>query len=338
MTVAVTGAAGHVGGNLVRELLARGRSVRAVVHRDTRALEDLDVELVPADVRDAESLQRAFKGADVVFHTAAQVSLSSDRWPLLEAVNVVGTRNVVTACLECDVGRLVHFSSIHALQQEPLQLPVDEERPLVDPGSSTSYDLSKAESEREVRHGIERGLDAVLLNPTAIIGPWDFRPSHFGRALLAMGEGRLPALVAGGFNWVDVRDVIAAALQAEDRAPTGAKYLLPGHWVSLADVASRVAEITGVTAPRFVCPTSIARLGVPLASVWAWATGTEPLFTAVSLQAIAGSNRSICQDRAVRDLGYAPRPFQETLEDTLAWFARTGRLARPVATRPLEVQ
>ena len=274
MTVVVTGAAGHVGGNLVRELLARGRSVRALVHRDTRALEGLQVELVVADVRNPESLQRAFAGTDVVYHTAAQVSLSSDRWPLLEAVNVVGTRNVVSACLECGVGRLVHFSSIHALQQEPLDLPVDEHRPSVDPSHSTSYDRSKAESEKEVRHGIERGLNAVLLNPTAIIGPWDLRPSHFGRVLLAMGEGRMPALVAGGFNWVDVRDVIAAAMRAESMAPVGAKYLLPGHWVSLLEVATRTAEITGVAAPRFMCPTSIARLAVPFASAWGWATGT----------------------------------------------------------------
>jgi len=337
MTVVVTGAAGHVGGNLVRELLARGRSVRALVHRDTRALEGLQVELVAADVRNPESLQRAFEGADVVYHTAAQVSLSSDHWPLLEAVNVVGTRNVVAACLKCDVARLVHFSSIHALQQEPLDLLVDEDRPLVDPRHSTSYDRSKAEAEKEVRKGLDRGLDAVLLNPTAIIGPGDFRPSHFGRALLAMGGGRMPVLVAGGFNWVDVRDVIAAATQAEYRAPMGAKYLLPGHWVSLREVAAQVAEITGATAPRLACPTSVARLAVPLAGMWGWATGTEPLFTSASLKAISGSNRNISQARAARDLDYMPRPFQETLEDTFAWFARTGRLTCSVTTGSREV-
>jgi dihydroflavonol-4-reductase len=264
MTVVVTGAAGHIGGTLVRALLARGRSVRALVHRDRRALHGLDVELVEGDVCDAVSLQRALDGAEVVYHAAARISLLVNEWPLLEAVNVVGTRNVVEACRRCGVRRLVHFSSIHALRQEPLDLPVDESRPLVESDGHPPYDRSKAAGEREVRRAIAQGLDAVILNPTAIIGPYDYRPSHIGAGLLALGRGRLPALVAGGFDWVDVRDVVEGALRAEERAPKGARYLLSGHWVSMRHLASMVEAITGVRAPRFVSPLGLAYVGAPL--------------------------------------------------------------------------
>jgi dihydroflavonol-4-reductase len=323
MTVVVTGAAGHIGGTLVRALLARGRSVRALVHRDRRALHGLDVELVEGDVCDAVSLQRALDGAEVVYHAAARISLLVNEWPLLEAVNVVGTRNVVEACRRCGVRRLVHFSSIHALRQEPLDLPVDESRPLVESDGHPPYDRSKAAGEREVRRAIAQGLDAVILNPTAIIGPYDYRPSHIGAGLLALGRGRLPALVAGGFDWVDVRDVVEGALRAEERAPKGARYLLSGHWVSMRHLASMVEAITGVRAPRFVSPLGLAYVGAPLLTAVARLAGQRPLCTRVSLRALR-SNRKISHERASRDLDYHPRPFQETLVDTLRWFEETG--------------
>jgi len=337
MAVVVTGAAGLVGGNLVRALLARGRPVRALVHRDRRALEGLDVETVEGDVCDPDSLRRAFDGADVVYHAAATISLSMGEWPLLESVNVIGTRNVAEACLHCGVRRLVYFSSIHALVQEPLDVPVDESRPLVEVESRRypPYDRSKAAGEKEVRRGIQRGLDAVVVYPTGMIGPYDFRPSYFGQVLLALGQGRLPALVAGGFDWVDVRDAVEGAMQAERRAPTGAGYLLSGHWASLRELAGLAGEITGARIPRLVFPMWMARAGVPFGTHFTRLDGQHPLYTRVSLRALR-SNRRISHRRATRDLGYHPRPLRETIEDALRWFAGTGRLARPSAPRSPE--
>lgn len=207
MTVVVTGANGHVGANLVRALLAEGRSVRALVHHSRRALQGLEVELVEGDVRELASLQRAFEGAEVVYHLAAHISIRMNEWPLVEAINVLGTRNVVEASLQGGIRRLVHFSSIHAFNEEPHDKPVDESRPLKIPESphAAPYDRSKAAGEREVRQGIERGLDAIIINPTAIVGPHDYYPSHFGQAILSLAQGNLPVLVPGGFNWVDVR-------------------------------------------------------------------------------------------------------------------------------------
>ena len=329
MSVVVTGAAGHTGANLVRALLAQGRPVRALVHLDRQAIKGLDIEVIKGDIRDLESLLNAFKGAEVVYHLAAHISIMKDEWPLLESVNVIGTRNVVKACLRCGVRRLVHFSSIHTVTQEPWDTPVDESRPLVESRHSLPYDRSKAAAEKEVGKGIEKGLDAVIIRPTAIIGPYDYKPSHFGEALLRLANGRLPALVSGGFDWVDVRDVVKGAMRAEERAPSGAKYLLSGHWVSLREVATLVEQISGVPAPGFVCPMWLARTGAPFTTAFDRLAGRRPLYTSGSLQALR-SNRNISHQKATGELNYQPRPFRETLTDTLRWFEESGRLAHPL--------
>ncbi len=329
MTVVVTGAAGHAGANLVRALLAQGRPTRALVHVDRQAVEGLDVEVIAGDIRELESLMNAFKGADVVYHLAAHISILEDEWPLLESINVIGTQNVVEACLRCGIRRLIHFSSIHTMTQALTDIPLDESRPLVESRRYPPYDRSKAAAEKEVRQGIEKGLDAIIISPTGMIGPYDYKPSHFGEALLRLANGKLPALVSGGFDWVDVRDVIQGAMRAEERAPTGAKYILSGHWISLRDVAVLVAQITGVPAPGFICPMWLARIGAPFISAFDRLAGRRPLYTSASLQALRG-NRNISHQKATRELDYHPRPFRETLIDTLSWFEETGQLVRPL--------
>jgi dihydroflavonol-4-reductase len=327
MTVVVTGATGHIGANLVRALIAQGRPTRCLVHVSTGALKGLDSEIVRSDICDVASLCHAFRGADVVYHLAACISLSMDDWAGLESVNVQGTRHVIEACLRTGVRRLVHFSSIHALVQEPLATPVDESRPLTASKRCPPYDRSKAAAEKEVRRAIENGLDAVIINPTAVIGPHDYQPSFLGEALLAMAQDRLPALVTGGFDWVDVRDVVAGAMRAEEKAPAGARYLLSGHWVAMGDIAGMVAEITGVPKRKLVCPLWLARLGAPVVQGMSRLNGKRPLYTSVSLRAL-NSNRHISHEKATRELGYEPRPFRETLTDTLRWFEENGKLSR----------
>ncbi len=327
MTTIVTGASGHIGANLVRALIDKGIPTRSLVHINCRALDGLDTELVRGDILDVESLCRAFRSAEVVYHLAACISLSMDDWPVLESVNVTGTRNVVEACLRTGVRRLVHFSSIHALVQEPFNTPVDEARPLAESRSYPPYDRSKAAAEREVRRGMDKGLDAVIINPTAIIGPYDYQPSYFGEALLAMAQRKLPALVTGGFDWVDVRDVVAGAMRAGELAPAGAQYLLSGQWVSMCDIAAMVAEVTGAAATRLVCPLWLARIGAPVIKGISRLNGKRPLYTGVSLRALR-SNRHISHEKAARELGYKPRPLRETLADTLRWFEEDGQLAR----------
>jgi dihydroflavonol-4-reductase len=332
MTVIVTGAAGHAGANLVRALIAGKRPVRALVHTDRKALEGLDIEIVEGDVRDFDSLVNAFKGADVVYHLAAYISISKSDWPLLEAVNINGTRNVIKACRNCGVQRLIHFSSIHSMARDTGSAVIDETCSLAESGHYAPYDRSKAAAEKEVLQAVENGLHAVVISPTAIIGPHDYRPSYFGEALLRLAGGDLPALVSGGYNWVDARDVVAGAMRAEKLAPTGAKYILSGHWVSLGDVADMVEKIMGVPAPGFTCPMWLARAGAPFISAFDRLAKKRPLYTSVSLNALC-ENRNVSHQKATRELDYSPRPFLETLTDTLRWFEANGRLSRGMETK-----
>ena len=325
MTTLVTGASGHIGVNLVQALLARGRRMRVLVHDHPFPLKELDIEVVKGNICDPDSLLPAFRDVDVVYHLAGRISIADDKWPVLEAINVAGTRNVVDACLKSGVRRLVHFSSIHAIRQIPLDSPVDESRALVATSSGAVYDRSKAAGEAEIVSGIRQGLNAIVVNPTAIIGPGDYQLSHLGEAIVAMACGRLPALVPGGFDWVDVRDVVEGAIKAEEIAPAGARYLLSGHWVSVCDLAKMISEFTGVPPPGFVCPMWLAAAGAPLATVIARSLKKRPLYTAESLRALR-SNRHISHAKATRELGYQPRPFKETIEDTLQWYREQGKL------------
>jgi dihydroflavonol-4-reductase len=319
--IAVTGASGLLGGNLVRELLAQECRVRALIHQDERAVSGLDLEIVRADLADCSSLERAFAGVDVVYHLASLISLRMDSWDEVHRVNVIGTRNVVDACLRCDVKRLVHISSTHSRQPEPFDQPLDEERPLITDPTLPPYDRSKALAETEVQKGIERGLNAVIIIPSAILGPFDFRPSFVGEGLQLMQRGGLPALTTGGYNWVDARDVADGAIRAANMAAPGSRYILSGHWLSIRDVAVMAAQISGTRAPRIVLPLSFAELGLPVMEKLATLRGSQPLYTRAMLNALR-SNEFITHARATRDLSYRPRPFHETLTDTLAWFAQ----------------
>ncbi len=323
--IAITGVCGLTGANLARLLLGQGRQVRGLIHREKQAVEGLDIELAQADIRDPLSLRRALAGAEVVYHLAARISLETKDLAETEATNVQGTRNVVVACLHCGVRRLVHFSSIHALEQAPLDLPLDESRPRVSPQNRSPYDRSKALGELEVLQGMRGGLEVVILNPTGMIGPFDYYPSYMGKALLSLAQGRIPALVRGGFDWVDVRDVVQAAVQAEQRAESGTSYLLSGHWRSVRQIADLTAELTGRGAPLFTIPTGLAYLAAPLMAGLARFNKAQPIYTRLTLDAL-NSNRQISHARASRDLDYQPRPLKDTVQDTLDWFARNGYL------------
>ena len=323
MLATVTGASGHLGANLVRTLIARKWKVRALVHYDIRALEGLDIERVSGDVLDEESLRQAFAGADVVFHLAGRISIVNWDHNEVEAVNITGVQNMVNACTATSVKRLIHTSSFHAHKQEPLDEPLDELRPLLDTGRYPPYDHSKAEGERIVRSAIEKGLDAIIINPSGMLGPYDFKPSHFGTTILSIAKGTLPALVDAGLSWVDTRDVAEGMINACEHAKAGAKYILSGHWVTLKDIAQQVSSITGVKPPRMVLPMWTAIVSALLVTFFDRMRGRRPLFTPISMKELE-SNPNISHAKASRELGYEPRPLVQTLTDTIGWFKSYG--------------
>jgi dihydroflavonol-4-reductase len=316
--VVVTGAAGFIGNVLVRELRSRGARVRAVVNERTAPLDGLDVEIVRADVREPDSLRAAFEGADLVFHTVAIISLLGDQGGRVPAINVQGAGNAAEAALQAGVRRYIHFSSCHAFDLTDRGKALHEKSPRPGPRHA-AYDRSKYAGEMAVRDVFARGLDGVVIHPTGVLGPWDWRPSPVGGVLADLAARRIPMLIGGGFDWVDVRDVVQGTLLAAERGGPGEGYLLSGNWCSIGDLARTVEQVTGVRAPRLTCPMWLARAVSPFADTWARLGGT-PAFTSEYLTPLRGAKVQ-SHAKATEQLGYSPRPLEESIRDVFAWRA-----------------
>lgn len=326
--IVVTGAAGLVGNVLLRELSATGAdALRGVVRPGgSRAgLSGLDVEVVEADVRDHDTLARAFHGAESVYHTAGVVSIDRGGLEHLRRANVEGTRTVIAACRAAGVGRLVYTSSVHALVEPPRGMVLTEEAPIDPARSGGAYSRTKAEATLLVLEAANRDVDAVVCFPSGIVGPYDFKPSLTGEFILACAQRRIKAYVDGAYDFVDVRDVAQGLIAAATRGRRGEGYILSGHEVSVRELLRTVAAATSVPAPRLRFPLGLVRAVSFAIPAYYWATRQRPIFTSYSLDVIS-SNHLMSHDKATRELGYAPRPFVRTIEDTVGWFREQGRL------------
>ncbi len=326
--IVVTGATGHVGNVLLRELAAHGAAhLRAVLEpgESSARLENLDVQTVEADMREYNALLTAFEGADVVFHLAGIVSIGSTGMARLREVNVEGTRNVIAACRAANVRRLIYTSSVHAFVELPAGTCLDETT-AIDPGRVHGpYATTKAEATLLVFAAAREGLDAVVLFPSGIIGPYDFRPSETGQLIIDCFQGRLKAYVEGAYNFVDVRDVVQGLISAATKGRRGEGYILSGHEVTVKELLSTVELLTGARAPRWRLHFGFTRAVCFLIPVYYWLKRERPLFTTYSLDVLA-SNCLMSHAKAQRELGFSPRPFEQTIADTLSWFRRAGML------------
>ena len=325
MLTAVTGASGHIGGNLVRELLNQGRKVRAVIGKDDRAVRGLDVEIVSADIADVNSLINAIRGADSVFHLAGVISIDGDKDGSVRKANVTGVENIIEACIKCETGKLVHFSSIHAYASFPENEYIDESRCLSLSAECHAYDRSKAEGQELVQKACIKGLNAVVVNPTGVIGPFDFKPSRMGSFFLDIYHGKFPALVDGGYNWVDVRDVCIGAILAEEKGRCGESYILGGKWAHICEVAGLISEFTGKNVPKFITPMWLAGIAAKAACMIPAISDKKRKFTPESMETL-NSHKLISSKKAETELGYTSRPLEESIKDTFEWFSGNGML------------
>ena len=324
MRVAVTGATGHVGVHLIHLLRDRGWDVRALVYDFPKVLDGLGVEMVEGSVTDPSALRRLMTGVEVVFHLAGIISIDGDRDGRVAAVNVGGTRNVVEAAIDRDVRRLVHVSSIHAFDLTRREGPITESSPRVGQ-RHPAYDRSKYDGEKEVRRGLDRGLDVVIVNPTGIVGPLDFRPSLMGRSLLDIHHRRIPARIEGGFDWVDVRDVAAGIVAAAERGRTGQNYILSGSWRSVTDVVRTAHKVVGAPVPRWEISVGLARRFLPITRLLGRFVDLPPV-TEESLFALE-ANDDVSSARAREELGFVARTPEESIVDAYACFRNRGLLA-----------
>ena len=232
---------------------------------------------------------------------------------------MLGTKNVLDVIKTSNVKRLIHFSSIHAYVHEPMDQPLDERRPLAI-NDTIRYNKSKALSHQMVLDDVKDGLDAVIISPTSVMGPNDFKPSLVGQAIIQLYKGKIPALIPGGYDWVDVRDVVQGTIQSFEHGKTGESYLLSGHYASLADLFKKLCLIKDSTKKLPILPFWLAEIGVPFLRGWARMTGSKPLYTKESVEILKSSHKNISSEKAKREFAYSSRPFIETLEDTVSWF------------------
>lgn len=329
MTTFVTGSTGHLGANLVRALLERGEQVRVLLRPDgdRRGVEGLDVERVYADLRDQQGLRRALRGCRRVYHCAAMVSLrNSDRDALFQ-VNVLGTRNVLSAALHEGVERVVHCSSFGAIGRNP-DGPSDEGWTINPFAEALDYERSKAFSELEVLRLVVEGLDAVIVNPSGIVGPWDFKPSPVGQTIVDFARRRMKAYVPGAFDFVSVADVVEGHLLAMERGRTGRRYLLSGQVATIETILGWLEEFTGVPRPRLrVPPRLMQRVAVVKDWVEArWFPQVIPRFNQHSIR-LLNSGKHGDNTRARTELGLKPRSIKKAFGEAVEWFARHGWLA-----------
>ena len=324
MRAFVTGGSGHVGGNLVRELLSRGYEVDCLVRSDTRALDKLNVNFVKGDMLNSLEMRNLMKDSDIVFHSAAFVAVEKVQESLMKKINVEGSRSVSTAAIESGVKKMVHFSSVHAFQQQPTSDPLVESRPLVSDPKAAPYDRTKAEAQTVVLDARSQGLEVNIVHPTGIIGPYDFKPSRMGKVLQDMANSKMPFALNNGFNWVDVRDVAKSAVNCMEKGVDGQNYILPGHWASMPHLSSLVKQFTGKRTHLATVPFWMGYLALPFASIGSKLTGKRPSFSKGSLHALAIQCRDIPGTLAHEHLEHEARPIEQTISDTVAWLSENN--------------
>ncbi|HHY62964.1 MAG TPA: SDR family oxidoreductase [Firmicutes bacterium] len=327
--ILVTGATGHIGNVLVRELIAKGESVRALVmpSDDERPIADLPVDIAWGNVLVPITLERALEGIDTVYHLAGLVSIAPGQEELLESVNVGGTRNVIEACMKMGVRRLVYCSSIHAIVEPPPGIPIDESCGFDPSKSRGDYDRSKARASLEVLNAVEQGLDAVIVCPTGVIGPYDYLDSIMGQVIRDLASNSMKVLPAkGGYDFVDVRDVAAGLILAAEKGRTGEAYILSGNYIDINSLGALVDELCGqkpVRRPRV--PMWLVQACANCSDFFCNMTGRKSRLTRYSIETLL-SNANISSAKARQELGYSPRPLRESIADTLKWMAESDRL------------
>lgn len=326
MKIALTGAAGHLGAALLQELNNRKIAVKALVRdSDTRSCFGLAVEIVTGDMMHHGVLADLMKDCDVVIHSAALISVNGDPKGLVQLTNVEGTRLAIDNALQAGVKRFIHISSIHAFQQKPSLEILDEQRtPVTENGFA--YDRSKQAGKEIALAANNKGMEVLVMHPTSIIGPYDFKPSLMGKVIIDLYKGRLPFIFNGGFDFCDCRDVANAIVNATTMGDPGESYLLGGKWHSLKQLAQFLSAASSKKINPVALSLFTAKLGLPLIKLLAAIKREEPLYTVEALDALFTGNRLISSDKAKAELNYTTRPFEETIHDTYYWFKNKGYL------------
>ncbi len=321
MTVFVTGATGFVGANLVRELLKDGAAVRALVRPGTprTTIEGLDVEAVPGDLQDRDSLRHALRGCQVLYHVAARYSLSSKDATEMHRSNVEGTRNILEVAREVAVERVVYTSTVGALGIPKNGLSGTEDTPVTLAEMVGPYKQSKFLAEREAERIGNQGLPVVIVNPSAPVGPWDVKPTPTGRMIVDYLKRQMFGYIHTGLNLVHVRDVARGHILAAQKGRVGEKYILGNQNLTLREIFTMLEQISGVPAPRWRIPYPVAFVAACASELSARLSRQE---ARVPLTGVRMARKIMFFDpsKAIRELQLPQTPVQEALREAVEWY------------------
>jgi dihydroflavonol-4-reductase len=320
----ITGGTGFLGLNLVEQLTAQQWQVIAL-HRpssDIRLLRKLPVRLIEGDILEPDSLRRAMpQGVDAVFHVAADISMWSGHNARQTRINVDGTRCVVEAALRAGAGRMVHTSTWNTYGL--WQRAIHEELPQRGGESRVNYDRTKLLAEEEVREGIARGLDAVIVNPSHIMGRYDRK--GWSQLIIAAHERWMPGVPPGAGTFCHAEAVARAHIAAAEHGQRGTNYLMSGADASFVELFAVINEVTGSHVPLRPLPAALFRLPARLSAAWAALAGREPALTPEGAE-IAIARARVTSRRAEEKLGYRPAPLRALIEDCYRWLLAEGLL------------
>jgi dihydroflavonol-4-reductase len=320
----ITGATGLLGNALTRELLKRGRNVKALVRKSsyTTSFADCAVEKSFGDILDLESLKKAFNGAEHVYHLASEVSIMPGLHKRLREINIAGTDNVIKACLACKVKRLIYTSSIHAFRESKCSTIIDETLPYDPHNRMGEYNRTKAHASMAVLEAVKtQGLDAVIVCPTGIMGPYDFKLSNMGSMFIDYFTGKQKIIVDGAFDFVDARDAAIGHILAAQKGENGQSYMLSGQRVTMSELMLILKDITGIPIPKYKLPVWVAYPVAMLTPIYYRITGHKPVFTIYTLRTLR-SNSFISHKKATDQLGYNPRPLAQTIKESVDWLKK----------------
>lgn len=327
MTTLVTGATGFVGAAVLRCLIAAGHNVRALVrpNSDRRNLSGVDCEIVTGDLTEPDSLKRAVRDCQTVFHVAADYRIWVPDREKMNRINVQGTVDLIRTAAAAGVSRIVYTSSVATLRLRGDGFPADEKSHAELSDMIGAYKQSKFLAEREVNRLVnDTGMPVVIVKPAAPFGPRDIKPTPTGRLVVEAVSGRMPAYVNTGLNVVHVDDVASGHLLAYEKGAVGESYILGGENHTLQWILKTVAELTGQRPPRirlphwFVTPMAYISEGITRLR----GTG-EPMMTVDSVR-MSRKPMYFSIEKARRELGYSPRPAVEALRDEIEWFYKHG--------------
>ncbi len=324
--VFVTGANGLLGHNLTRELISRGYQVTAFVPRNepTRFLETHPLlNIRRGNLLSYKEVLEAMKGCDSVVHAGANTTISPAHDPLIFLVNVNGTRHVIDAALALHVRKMVNVASASMFGFGPMEHPGDESSPYNCAQFGMDYHLSKLMAYQEVQRAVrERGLNAVTVCPTYMLGAFDARPSS-GAMLLALYQGKIPGYTGGGRNYIHVRDVAVGIVHALEYGSMGEAYILGNRNMDYKSAFALMAGVMHIEPPKIRFPDFAIKIFGALSSFIAWVRGTLPTIS-YKMSLVACADFYYSAKKAVRELNLPQTPIEIAVEDAMNWFSENG--------------